>query len=124
MIHKFEMRAHEDAIYSDVYVDGEKVNKSITGIEFEQFAGELPTVLLHMRGVLDVKTFANVLYVANEESVEAATKYLRESVEKDEALRDEFESRILSAIDKLGSSCDCEELAHKILDMIFVEESR
>lgn len=120
MLHEFKMKSHDDARFADVFVDGERID-AVRGVEFEQFALEYPTVILHLPAIPNIETFANVLYVADEESVEAATKYLRDSVEKDEALRGEFESRILSAIDKLGSSFDCEELAHKILDLIFGE---
>lgn len=121
MLHEFKMKSHDDVRFADVFVDGEKID-AVRGVEFEQFALEFPTVILHLSAIPDIEIFANVLYVANEESVEAATKYLRESIEKDEALRDEFESRILSAINKLGSSFDCEELAHKVLDVILGEE--
>lgn len=123
MLHEFKMKSHDDAMFADVFIDGEKIN-AVRGVELEQFALEFPTVILHLSAIPNIETFANVLYVADEESVEAATKYLRESVEKDEALRDEFKSRILSAIGEFGSSFDCNELAQKILDMIFFEESR
>lgn len=124
MVHKFEMKSHENPLFSDVFIDGEKVSSGITGVEFEQFAGELPVAILHMRGSLDLNTFANVLYVADEESVCAATKYLKESIEKDEALHDEFKSRILLAIDDLSGSFDGDEFADKILDLIFGEDTR
>ena len=123
MLHEFKMKSHADAMFADVVVDGEKID-AVRGVEIEQFALEYPTVILHLSAIPNIETFANVLYVADEEGVEVATKYLRESVEKDEALRDEFKSRILSALGELGSSFDCEELSRKVLDMIFVEESR
>lgn len=118
MYHKIELKSEENSVSSKLYIDDEDMSDA-AGIEFEQFGGEVPTAMIHLAGFLDVKTFGKVMYVANEEGVYAATKYLRESVEKDEALRDEFKSRILSAIDDMGKSCDGEELAHKILDVIF-----
>lgn len=118
MYHKIELKSEENSVSSKLYIDDEDMS-GVAGIELEQFAGEVPTAMVHLAGFLDVKTFGKVMYVANEEGVYAATKYLRESVEKDEALRDEFKSRILSAIDDMGKSCDGEELAHKILDVIF-----
>jgi hypothetical protein len=120
MYHKIELKGEKDSVFSKLYIDDEEVS-GVKGVEFEQFAGEVPTAMVHLAGFLDVKTLGKVMYVANEEGVYAATKYLRESVEKDEALRDEFKSRILSAIDDMGKSCDGEELAHKILDVIFGE---
>lgn len=105
-------------MFADVFVDGEKID-AVRGVEIEQFALEYPTVILHLSAIPNIETFANVLYVADEEGVEVATKYLRESVEKDEALRDEFKSRILSAIDENTDCFESEELACKILDMIF-----
>ena len=118
MLHEFKMKSHDNAMFADVFVDGEKIN-AVRGVELEQFAPEFPTVILHLSAIPNIETFANVLYVADEESVEAATKYLRESVEKDEALRDEFKSRILSAIDGNTDCFESEKLADKILDVIF-----
>jgi hypothetical protein len=120
MYHKIELKGEENSVFSKLYIDDEEVS-GVKGVELEHFAGEVPTAMVHLAGFLDVKTLGKVMYVANEEGVYAATKYLRESVEKDEALRDEFKSRILSAIDDMGKSCDGEELAHKILDVIFGE---
>lgn len=118
MLHKIRLKSIDGTSASKLFID-EKDMSRVSGIEFEQFAGEVPTAIVHLAGFLDIDTVANVMYVSNEEGVEKATKYLRESVEKDEALRDEFKSRILSAIDEMGTSCDGEELAHKILDVIF-----
>ena len=122
MIHRIEFKGEGDSVRSRLLIDGNPVAAS--GIVIEQFAGEMATAVIHLPTIPCAELYADVMYFADEEGVETATRYLRESVEKDEALRDEFQSRILSAIDKLGNSFDCEELAHKILDMIFVEESR
>lgn len=118
MLHKIELKGEEDSVFARLCIDGKEMS-GVRGIEFEQFAGEVPTAILHLSGYSDIETVANVMYVANEEGVEKATKYLRESIEKDEALRDEFKSRILSAIDKNTDCFEDEKLANEILDMIF-----
>lgn len=118
MFHKIELKGEENPMFARLYLDGAEV-KGVRGVEFEQFVDEFPKAIIHLAGFPNVTTLSDVMYVASEEGVYAATKYLRESVEKDEALRDEFKSRILSAIDDMGTSCDGEELAHKILDVIF-----
>ena len=118
MLHKIKLKNIEGSLASKLFIDDKDMSRA-RGIEFEQFAGEVPTAIVHLAGFLDIDTVANVMYVANEEGVEKATKYLRESVEKDEALRDEFKSRILSAIDENTDCFESEELAHKILDVIF-----
>lgn len=123
MFHKIELKGENNPMFARLFLDGEEV-KGVKGVEFRQFVDEVPSAFVYLSGWPNISTISDVKYIADEESVEAVTKYLRESVEKDEALRDEFKSRILSAIDKLGSSFDCEELAHKILDVIFVEESK
>lgn len=118
MLHKIKLKNIEGSLDSKLFIDGEDMSR-VTGVEFEQFAGEVPTAIVHLAGFLDIETVANVMYVSNEEGVYAATKYLRESVEKDEALRDEFKSRILSAFDENTDCFEDEKLANKILDVIF-----
>lgn len=118
MLHKIELKGEENSVFAKLFIDGKDMS-GVRGIEFEQFAGEVPTAIVHLAGFLDIDTVANVMYVANEEGVEKATKYLRESIEKDEALRDEFKSRILSAIDENTDCFESEKLANKILDVIF-----
>lgn len=118
MLHKIELKGEEDSVFARLCIDGKEMS-GVRGIEFEQFAGEVPTAIVHLAGFLDIDTVANVMYVANEEGVEKSTKYLRESIEKDEALRDEFKSRILSAIDENTDCFESEKLANKILDVIF-----
>lgn len=118
MLHKIELKGKENPVSANLFIDGEDMSW-VTGIEFEQFAGEVPTAIVHLAGFLDIDTIAKVMYVANEEGVEKATKYLRESIEKDEALRDEFKSKILSAIDENADCLEYEKLADKILDVIF-----
>lgn len=118
MLHKIKLKNIEGSLASKLFIDDKDMSRA-SGIEFEQFAGEVPTAIVHLAGFLDIDTVANVMYVANEEGVEKATKYLRESIEKDEALRDEFKSRILSAIDGNTDCFESEKLANKILDVIF-----
>ena len=118
MLHKIELKGKENPVFANLFIDGKEMS-GVRGIEFEQFAGEVPTAIVHLSGYPDIKTVANVMYVANEEGVEKATKYIRESIEKDEALRDEFKSRILSAFDENTDCFEDEKLANKILDVIF-----
>ena len=118
MLHRIELKGKENSVFENLFIDGEDMS-GVTGIEFYQFAGEVPTAIVHLAGFLDIDTIAKVMYVANEEGVKKATKYLRESIEKDGALRDEFKSRILSAIDENTDCFEDEKLADKILDVIF-----
>jgi hypothetical protein len=118
MFHKIELKGEENPMFARLYLDGAEV-EGVRGVEFEQFVDEFPRAIVHLAGFPDVSTLSDVMYVANEEGVEKATKYLRESIEKDEALRDEFKSRILSAIDENTDCFESEKLANKILDVIF-----
>ena len=123
MLHKIELKGKDNPVFADLLLDGEEV-KGVMGVEFSQFAGELPTATIYLTGMTNFSTMSDVKYVAYRGDVDNATKYLKESIEKDEALHDVFKSRILSAIDELGVSFDCEELAEKILDFMFVVDAK
>lgn len=123
MLQRVELRSREDSIplYSQLLIDGKEIG-GVSGVEIEHFANEFPTTIVHLTGPQEVEIMSEVHCLADEECVLKAIEYLRDSIEKDEALRDDFESRILSAFDSFGDEIECEEFAHRVLDAIFVTE--
>lgn len=113
-----EIEIRGDGRYASVLVDGKEV-RGVKGVVFEQYAGEVPSAIIELVGFPGIKTVGNVMYVSDRESVEVVAKYMHDSIEKDEALRDEFESRIFSVLDSIGNKTSNVELAKKILDEVF-----
>ena len=113
-----EIEIRGDGRYASVLVDGKEVH-GVKGVVFEQYVDEVPSAIIELVGFPSIKTVANVMYVCDRESIEVVAKYMRESIEKDEALRDEFESRILSILDCFRGKDNNEELSKKVLAEVF-----
>lgn len=92
------------------------------GIEYTQYAGEVPQCVLEMPCLPDLDILANLQFQFTPKTIQEATKVLRHSLITDAVLYDAFRASIESALKEIPTGTGLYDVAKAIADRIIGEE--
>lgn len=111
-----------DSCRTHVFIGDKEISGITTGIQFEQYAGKVPTFTFETVGLPDIEIDnADIRFRFTPETIEDAAKVIRHSFSSDKVLYDAFVASIESAIYDDGTVCDISdqhELALEIANRI------
>lgn len=94
----------------------------VTGIEYKQYAGEIPQCTIQTNCIPDIDILADIQFQFSPQTVQEATKVLRHNLLADIDIYNAFLASIESALKELPEETDLEDVAKAIADRIIGEE--